>query len=562
MHKLKWVILWGLFPFLLAAKKLPDVQLTGLPDKLNNTTQHYLNQWSGSQALLTRSDTAIKEQITQVLAPNGYFKPTIALDRSTPKRLLIRVEAGPQSRITSLDLKIEGEGATHLIFQAAAENFPLHTGEPFNNSRYNEAKQSLLTAAEQAGYLHATFENAVVAVDKTSNTLRIVLRFNTGFPYYFGTLRVSKTHLSSHFLQRFAPFKPGDPYSTEKSLAFQNQLASSGYFNHVLVQPAEPSAQHIPLEITLQDVKRVQYALGAGYGTDTGPRGRLDLHVIPINRYGHMFNLFALGSLTQNTLQAQYIVPGHNPVTDQYAFSGNVSNFNYDAGYSNAILLSQALRHDTGWFQRIFSLNELYERFHYEQSSNTETKMVYPKLTLSWNNTHKALFQKTGYHLTLNGLAANRAILSDVSMTQISADLRTALTLDPLRTRVYLHLLEAKTSLKDINTLPLSLALLLGGTDTLKGYGFNSIGPGKILQYGGIEIQKELRDAWYFTGFFDTGAVYNPDIKQFNHDAGFGLMWISPIGPIKIGLAQAIDSGFQRIPDKKPRLVISMGPDL
>lgn len=45
------------------------------------------------------------------------------------------------------------------------------------------------------------------------------------------------------------------------------------------------------------------------------------------------------------------------------------------------------------------------------------------------------------------------------------------------------------------------------------------------------------------------------------YDAGGGLMWVSPIGPIKVGLAQAINSRWQR-DSHSPRLVISMGPDL
>lgn len=38
-------------------------------------------------------------------------------------------------------------------------------------------------------------------------------------------------------------------------------------------------------------------------------------------------------------------------------------------------------------------------------------------------------------------------------------------------------------------------------------------------------------------------------------------MWVSPIGPIKVGLAQTINNRGQR-DGNNPRLVISMGPDL
>jgi translocation and assembly module TamA len=106
-----------------------------------------------------------------------------------------------------------------------------------------------------------------------------------------------------------------------------------------------------------------------------------------------------------------------------------------------------------------------------------------------------------------------------------------------------------------------SLALLLGGTDNLKAFSFNSIGPNKLISYSGIEIQKETKKNWYLTAFYDAGAVYNPNPGRHYFDAGAGLMWVSPIGPIKISLAQAIHSGWQR-GKNSPRLVFSMGPDL
>lgn len=52
-----------------------------------------------------------------------------------------------------------------------------------------------------------------------------------------------------------------------------------------------------------------------------------------------------------------------------------------------------------------------------------------------------------------------------------------------------------------------------------------------------------------------------PISKVWKNDAGIGLMWVSPVGPIKVGIAQPMDNHFNRN-DQKPRLVINMGPDL
>jgi translocation and assembly module TamA len=138
---------------------------------------------------------------------------------------------------------------------------------------------------------------------------------------------------------------------------------------------------------------------------------------------------------------------------------------------------------------------------------------------------------------------------------------KAALTIPSMRTRFYFHSIQGVTQIRDINNLPLSLAMLLGGAENLKAYSFNSIGPGKIMTYAGMEIQKELIDHWYLVGFVDSGDVYKPNIKRLKNDVGAGLMWVSPIGPIKIGIAQGVDTHGSR-QGKSPKLVVSMGPDL
>ena len=75
-------------------------------------------------------------------------------------------------------------------------------------------------------------------------------------------------------------------------------------------------------------------------------------------------------------------------------------------------------------------------------------------------------------------------------------------------------------------------------------------------------MQKETAKNWYLLGFYDAGAVYNPSIKNMQYDVGGGIMWASPIGPIKIGVAQPVTGGLHRVEGSGPRLVIRLGPDL
>lgn len=562
MKKLVWWVLFFLCTPLMAenAKQITFV-ITGVSGKVQANIEKRLNELHQLKPVDELNQDELSTQVIQAIQPFGFFKATVSIQKIDAQKLAINIKTGPQVRISSLQIILEDEGRLNPSLLIAVKKVPLHVGDPLFSELYNQTKQKLLNSAEDLGYLHAHYQKAEVLVNEDTNTAQITLILNTGSMYYFGQVHFDPTNINPDLLHRFVPFHPGQPYSTNQMLKLNDYLNQSGYFNSVLVKPEISNETTVPINVHLQPVSKYSYTLSAGYGTDTGVRGRAGLNVIPVNRRGHKFNAMAQGSFTQNALQAQYVIPGTNPMTDQYSITGNYSNLNYNTGYGNAYLLSLAQQHTTPFFKRNLSLNGLYERFHYSLQPTTNQFDLYPKAQFIFSKTSNILFSPTGYNISINALAANKRALSNLDFGQVSLDAKAAIMLEPLRLRLYGHTIQGITATDDINQLPLSLALLLGGADNLKGYSFNSIGPGKTITYGGFELQKEIKKNWYLIGFYDAGDVYNPVARNIKYDAGAALMWVSPIGPIKAGLAQPINNRFQR-EGASPRLVISMGSDL
>lgn len=548
------------FPLFAQDKKAGRFEIYGIKGKVLANVETRLDELSQIKPLSQFTPTELQDQINKAIQPFGYFNAETSINNLNNK-MIIKVQPGSQIRIVSINAKLTGEGAQNPLLRKTLKELPLHIGDPLFSEQYEKAKQNIINTAENMGYLHGVFKKAEILIDERKESAQITLIFDTGPQYYFGQVQFDPTYISPQLLHRFVPFDPGQPYATDQVLKLNDYLSNSGYFSSVLVKPQITDTQTVPVIVDLQPVPKYSYSFGLGYGTDTGVRGKAALHVIPVNRQGHKFNAVAQGSFRQNALQAQYVIPGKNPVADQYALTGNFSNLNYNAGYSNATLLSLSQLHNVNQFQRALSLNALYESFHYSQQPNTDQFLLYPKANITFSKTKNLLFSPSGYNITFNALGANKAVLSHLNFGQLSLDAKAALRLDSLHLRLYGHTIQGITAINDINELPLSLALLLGGTDNLKAYSFNSIGPGKIITYGGFEIQKEFKRNWYLVGFYDAGDVYNPSVKNIQYDIGGGLMWVSPIGPIKVGLAQAVNNQLERV-GHNPRLVISMGPDL
>lgn len=524
------------------------LRIEGIEGKVLDNVELRLKELSQLKPLSEFTPDELRYQINNALKPFGYLKANIVLQKD-----FIRIETGPQLILSALKVELIGEGRHNP--QLLGVVLPLKLGAPLLTEDYNQAKLLLINKAESLGYLRADFKKAEIVIDEANNTAQIQLIFNTNALYYFGQVRFDPTTITPELLHRYRPFNPGQVYSTEKILAFNKGLSDSGYFSSVLVKPKITQAPTVPIEVHTEPVPYLSYFLGAGYGTDTGPRGRAGLNVIPVNRAGDQFTIQALGSFIQNSLQARYLIPGVNPITDQYSVMGNFSSLNFDTGYSNASQLSVAQNHRLERFQRTLSLNGLYEGFHYTNEPNVYQFLLYPKATFTFNYTENKLFSPSGYQLSFNAQGSSKKAFSQLDMAQFWVDAKAAYWIETLRLRLFGHTIQGYTAIQNINQLPLSLALLLGGTDNLKAYSFNSIPPGKVVSYGGFELQKETLKNWYVVGFYDAGTVYNPSQKQVQQDVGGALMWVSPIGPIKVGLAQAMDTNGLR-------LFISMGPDL
>lgn len=587
-----------------AAKPAPvKFKITGLQKAEATNVEHRLNDLYAHPSTRAISKEIVEDQVARALTPYGFFNPQINVLRlpTAKHEGRIRIHPGPQLVISTLTLKITGAGRDNPEIQHAFKNLPIHQGDGFNSILYEEAKNNLSNAAEHQGYLNATFEQSTVFIDDAHNHADIILHFDTGNRSYFGPIRFGtgearptpsvkdrlplpkfstvlkilnpdghsdalfsqkRIVLSNRLLYRYVPFEYGHPYSADAIMELSSNLKNSGYFKTVHVKPESETAHYVPLDVYLEPTERFRYSISGGYGTDTGARGRLGLHVIPVNAYGHKIDLVAQGSSNQNAAQGKYTIPGHDPIHDQYNINGGFNNLNYISGNSQSGRLSLVYQHIMPKYQHIFSLNGLHEAFRYDKQSPSERTVVYPRGTLAWRQVSDPLFSPSGYNVTVNGFAATRAVFSSISVASLTVDAKAAYTVDFLRLRFYGHTMQTITNIKDIYTLPLSLAPLLGGPETMRGFSYNSIGPGEVLSYGGIEAQKETFDTWYVIGFIDKGTVYRPDPKLVQYDIGIGLMWRSPVGPIKMAIAQPTDNRLRAMPNTGVRFVANMGPDI
>ena len=88
--------------------------------------------------------------------------------------------------------------------------------------------------------------------------------------------------------------------------------------------------------------------------------------------------------------------------------------------------------------------------------------------------------------------------------------------------------------------MPLSLRFYVGGQNSLRGFQYKSVGPGKYLKFASIQWQHRLTGNLYSALFYEGGTASNNINTHLQRSRGVGLIWMSPIGPIEADFAQAL----------------------
>ena len=165
--------------------------------------------------------------------------------------------------------------------------------------------------------------------------------FHTGERFHFGPVWFDQDILDDEFLQTRVPFAQGDLWRQDRLLKLQNTLVEDPYFARVDILPRRDSAQglEVPVQVSLAPNKRLEYELGAGYGTDTGPRGRAAGLWRWVTRGGHHARADITLSLVEQNGSAQYTKPAFLTPTGTLTFVG---------GYAQRLLETSDSRILTG----------------------------------------------------------------------------------------------------------------------------------------------------------------------------------------------------------------------
>ena len=568
-----------LFVLLIAAPRARavevDVRVEGLEGDAEDNVEALLTLDHQDEETLTdfevqRLHEKAPAEIKRALEPFGWYRPAIdaQLVRSeTGWIATYRVTPGPRVTIAALDFTTKGDGATDRGLERLVRRFPLQKGDPLLHASYEAGKVSVNEWAARTGYLDGRFTVQHVDVDPEASTARIVLEYDTGPLYRFGPVRVEQDVLDERLLQGMVDFERGDPADYRDLLELQGRLRESTYFTYAEVTAKRDEAQgnEVPVVVTLTPSKKLRYEAGAGFGTDTGPSGRLAVEFRRLNRKGHRARIEVNASLREDNTSVRYMMPRGHLGTGLVTTSAGYQREDTETSDSQTLLGGLRLTSMRGAWHKTYGMEYRWDRFEVGPDSGN-TRFLTPLADFTRMQANDPVDVRRGFKLQVHARGGADQVLSDATFFQLST-LDQGITRVGRRNRLIGRVEAAWTLTHDFRELPPALRFFAGGASSVRGYGYQELGVvdpvtgrvlgGPNLLVGSVEFEHRFMRRWGVATFYDIGNAVNRFTDPLASGAGVGLRWISPVGPVRVDAAWALSR------DNTPlRVHLRIGPDL
>ena len=549
-----------------------DVRVKPSNDQLKANVEGYIGGVGDrDEEALLRFSRGAEEQARKAAQALGYYQPQIdsEVEGGKTPRLILTIDPGEPVHLRNVTVRIDGPAASLKAFRVP-DNAALKPGAVLNHGRYEDAKRIIQNQASRYGFFSGRFVSQKLLVDPQAGVADIELVYDSGPRYALGPVSFEgDTPFEEELLQRMVPFKAGEAYDSELIAELNQALQSSGYFEGVRVDAAPTAATDnvIPVAVKLETRKPRTMGLGLGFSTDVGPRAKANWTRHWVNPQGHSYGWEAEVSAPRQNVGLWYDVPLDPPLTDKMRYAGGYQYEELSGTDSLSKLLTVGpewhSKLPSGW-QRVVSLKWQREEYRLGDDSGLSTLLM-PGVSYSYLRSDNRIDPRNGYRIQFDTKVAKEGLGSDNNLLYGTAMVKGLTTVFD-KHRLLARAQVGGSATNGYKSIPPSLRFFAGGDQSVRGYDYQSLSPennqgdkigGRYLVAGSAEYQYSVAEKWRVATFIDQGNSFNSlELPSLKTGVGIGVRWVSPVGPLRLDLARALDDdgGF--------RLHFSMGPEL
>ncbi|CAG2142661.1 autotransporter assembly complex protein TamA [Cupriavidus plantarum] len=504
----------------------------------------------------------VGDQVRQFASTEGWFDPTTTArveGEGNSRVVHVTVDAGARTLIRSVDVSVTGPAATQSPEQVAEmrAKWGLPVGDPFRQSDWDKAKEDALLTLQSKSYYGAKLASSRARVEADEHAADLTAKYDSGPAYILGPVRISGTRrYPEQIIRNVNPLSEGEPYRVERLLELQRAIQNQPYFSNAQVdlEDPEPDADKpgtviAPVSVRVREYPVHRLTSGVGFTTDTGAQveGRYS--------YYNLFNrawVFDSQARIEQKRQYAFLETAMPPDSHTYrnslygSYERTIDIESTDlTSWRTGLKRSRSReKYDTTW-----SLDFYYDNLlPYGQEAQISKALV-PAFAWTRRDVDNPVFPRRGNVINTQVGVAAKHVLSDATFLRLYGRIRQYV---PVGTRdLFIARLELGADLtsSDPAKVPASLRFRAGGTDSIRGYSYQSIGtpngasvlPARYLGTGSLEYQYWFKPDWGVAVFWDVGTATNSiqGITLYN-GVGVGARWRSPVGPLQLDLGYGI----------------------
>ncbi len=554
-----------------------------------------LSNGDESIAQLAARARADQELLSEMLRIYGYYDAQVVRTVGglrpgadvADERPTVRFDIIPGQRYSfgAIDL---GNLGTAIDAERLRSAFEIQTGDPLSSDKIVEEQLDLDTALGEGGYPFAEMGEPDLLIDHRETRGDLTLPVEPNGKYTFGEVVSSDPgFLSGKHIGSIARFEQGDIYQRSLTLDLRRAVTATGLVSSVSVTPrevtppteTEPGVVAMDVEMTKAPLRTIAGAVG--YGSEEG--FRLQASWEHRNFFPPEGALKFRGILgTQEQLAGVTFrknnFGGRDKILTLDAYASTIDSDAFDA--RTVAFVANYERTSNLLFQKPLSWSVGFEAIATSERPPVVNGVVPPRETFFVgalpvsaliDTTDNLLNPTEGFRVGARlspEVSSNNGVQSFYLRGQADASYYKAINDRVVMAgRVRFGAIPGT----DLDNIAPSRRLYAGGGSSVRGYGFQQIGPTDALgdPSGGRSLVEFSLEARIKTGFLDgavsvvpfvdAGSVSNdttPDLDEIKVGVGMGVRYDTGFGPIRVDVGVPLNPG----PNDNPVAVyVSLG---
>ncbi|MDQ7091673.1 MAG: autotransporter assembly complex family protein [Methylococcales bacterium] len=508
----------------------------------------------------------------KLLRSKAYYnaKITIKLDqKETPPRLIFKVNLGPQYALQSVVIHQN----TDSLKKPTLKQINLTPDQPALTSTILAAEQKLLTYAKRQSYAFATLCPRKVVVNHDLKTVSVELCLKTGEQVFVGAVGFTgNQNIKADFLKKLIQWQQGTAYNQKTIDSQRLKLIDSRLFILARLKLATKADEDGYFPVTFELKERLPRTVSAGLRLTTDDElflARFAWEHRNLWGQGEVIDAALKVSMIKSSLAASFRKPVFYHPNNTLIMDSEFISEDTDAFKSLRAEFAVAIEHQLTKKQR-FNIGLAYQFSRVTEYNQISENFNLISLPIHFNGDFSDNF--------LEPTTGGRLSIDEQPFYNLGTGAR--FHKQKIRYRHYLSLTKSDNLIvagriiigniwgENLVNIPADLRYFAGGSDTVRGYSFQSLSPkdeqGRLI--GGlslfafsIELRQWITENIGIVGFLDGGRAYADAYQNFadlKMGAGLGLRYKTPIGAIRFDLARPLN---KRDEDDEFQLYMSIG---